>query len=212
MGLPRSTYYDEPTAPADDTAIVEAIAIICDEFEAYGYRRVGAALRQAGMVVNHTKIRRLMREHDLQPRVRRRFVATTDSDHDGPIFPNRAADRVVDGPNQLWVADITYVAITAGFVYVAIILDAWSRRVVGYALSRSIDARLTVAALKAAIAARHPPPGCLHHSDRGSQDGFKRSSQHPERGGCDEHSKAAFGSVWASPATVTGPAPCGGTC
>ncbi|WP_343058488.1 IS3 family transposase [Microvirga mediterraneensis] len=169
MGLPRSTYYDEPTAPADDTAIVEAIAAICDEFERYGYRRVGAALRQAGMVVNHKKIRRLMREHDLQPRMRRRFVATTDSNHDGPIFPNRAADRVVDGPNQLWVADITYVAITAGFVYVAIILDAWSRRVVGYALSRSIDARLTVAALKAAIAERHPPPGCIHHSDRGSQ-------------------------------------------
>jgi putative transposase len=169
MGLPRSTDYDEPTAPADDTAIVEAIAAICDEFESYGYRRVGAALRQAGMVVNHKKIRRLMREHDLQPRMRRRFVATTDSNHDDPIFPNRAADRVVDGPNQLWVADITYVAITAGFVYVAIILDAWSRRVVGYAISRSIDARLTVAALKAAIAERHPPPGCIHHSDRGSQ-------------------------------------------
>jgi putative transposase len=169
MGLPRSTYYDEPTALADDTAIVEAIAAICDEFESYGYRRVGAALRQAGMVVNHKKIRRLMREHDLQPRMRRRFVATTDSNHDGPIFPNRAADRVVNGPNQLWVADITYVAITAGFVYVAVILDAWSRRVVGYAISRSIDARLTVAALKAAIAARHPPPGGIHHSDRGSQ-------------------------------------------
>ena len=169
MGLPRSTYYDEPAAPPDDTALVEAIAAICDEFETYGYRRVGAALRQAGMVVNHKKIRRLMREHDLQPRMRRRFVATTDSDHEGPIFPNRAADLVVDGANQLWVADITYVAITAGFVYVAVILDAWSRRVVGYAISRSIDARLTVAALKAAIAERHPPPECIHHSDRGSQ-------------------------------------------
>ena len=103
MGLPRSTSYDEPTARADDTAIVEAIAAICDEFESYGYRRVGAALRQAGLVVNHKKIRRLMREHDLQPRLRRRFVATTDSDHDGPVFPNRAADRVLDGPDQkLW--------------------------------------------------------------------------------------------------------------
>ena len=106
MGLPRSTSYDEPTARADDTAIVEAIAAICDEFESYGYRRVGAALRQAGLVVNHKKIRRLMREHDLQPRLRRRFVATTDSDHDGPVFPNRA-DRVLDGPDQLWVAAIT---------------------------------------------------------------------------------------------------------
>ena len=98
--------------------------------------------------MNHKKIRRLMREHDLQPRTRRRFVATTDSDHDRPIFPNLAKDMVANGPNQLWVADITYVAIVGGFVYVAVILDAWSRRVVGYAISRSIDARLTIAALK----------------------------------------------------------------
>ena len=153
----------------DDTAIVEAIGAICDEFEHYGWRRVRAALRQQGMVVNHKKIKRLMREHDLQPRLRRRYVATTDSDHDEPIFPNRAKNMVVDGPDQLWVADITYVAILAGFVYVAVILDAWSRRVVGYAISRSIDARLTVAALRAAIERRKPPPGCVHHSDRGSQ-------------------------------------------
>ena len=86
---------------------------------------------------------------------RKRFVATTDSDH--------------DGPNQVWVADITYIAIAAGFVYMAAILDAWSRRVVRYAISRSIDARLAVAALKAAIRARRPPKGCIHHSDRGSQ-------------------------------------------
>ena len=169
MRIARSTYYDQPDLTLDDTALVEAIAAICDEFEAYGWRRVRAALRYRGMVVNHKKIRRLMREHDLQPRLRRRFVATTDSGHEGPIFPDRAKDMIVDGPNQLWVADITYVAITAGFIYVAVILDAWSRRVVGYALSRSIDVRLTVAALKAAIERREPPPGCVHHSDRGSQ-------------------------------------------
>jgi putative transposase len=169
MGIARSLYYDQPEIAADDTAIVEAIAAICDQFEAYGWRRVRAALRQRGIVVNHKKIRRLMREQDLQPRTRRRFVATTDSDHDGPIYPNRAVEMVVDGPNQLWVADITYVAITAGFVYVAVILDAWSRLVVGYAVSRSIDARLTVAALRTAIQRRNPPPGCVHHSDRGSQ-------------------------------------------
>src|SRR3546814_5339435 len=127
------------------------MAAICDAFEAYGYRRVGAAPRHQGIGVNHKKIRRLMREHGLQPKVRRRYVATTDSDHDGPIFPNRARDMALAGPNQLWVSDITYVAITAGFVYVAVILDAWSRRVVGYAIGRRIDARLTVAALKAAI-------------------------------------------------------------
>lgn len=90
MGIARSTFYDRPERTADDTAIVEAMFAICDDFEFYGYRRVGAALRQQGIIVNHKKIRRLMREHDLQPRMRRRFIATTDSDHDGPIFPNLA--------------------------------------------------------------------------------------------------------------------------
>jgi putative transposase len=169
MRLPRSSYYEPPVQAGGDTAIVEAITAICNEFEQYGWRRVRAALRQQGMAVNHKKIKRLMREHDLQPRQRRRFVATTDSDHDEPIFPNRAKDLKIDGPNQLWVADITYVAILAGFVYVAVILDACSRRVVGYAISRAINARLTVAALKVAIERRKPPPGCIHHSDRGSQ-------------------------------------------
>jgi len=169
MGIARSTFYDEPTAAHDDTAIVEAIAAICDEFEAYGWRRVRAELRRRGMIVNHKKVRRLMREHDLQPRRRRRHVATTDSDHDQPIYPNRTKDLAIDRPNRLWVSDITYVAIVEGFAYVAVILDAWSRRAVGYAISRSIDVRLTLAALNAAIESRDPPPGCIHHSDRGSQ-------------------------------------------
>jgi putative transposase len=169
MGLPRSTFYDGPMAQVDDAEIVARMRAICDEFEAYGYRRVGAALRHQGVVVNGKKIRRLMRAHDLQPRRRRRFVATTDSDHDRPIFPDRAKGMVVDGPNQLWVADLTYIAIAIGFVYLAAILDAWSRRVVGYAISRSVDARLTLAALKAALRTRRPPSGCVHHSDRGGQ-------------------------------------------
>jgi putative transposase len=169
MGLPRSTYYDKPSLPADDAAIVATMIAICDEFEAYGYRRIGPELRHRGMVVNSKKVRRLMRKHGLQPKRRKRFVVTTDSNHDGPIFPDLVRDRMVDGPNQVWVADITYIAIAAGFVYMAAILDAWSRRVVGYAISRSMDARLAVAALKAAIRARQPPKGCIHHSDRGSQ-------------------------------------------
>ena len=139
---------------------------ICDEFEAYGYRRVGG---HRGMVVNSKKVRRLMREHDLQPKRRRRFVATTDSDHDYPIFPDLSRDKIVDGPNKLWVADITYIAIATGFVYLAAVLDAWSRRVIGYAISRSIDARVAVAALKVALRVRQPSQGCIHHSDRGSQ-------------------------------------------
>ncbi len=169
MGLPRSTYYDATPLTADDASIVATMMAICDEFEAYGYRRVGAELRHRGMLVNSKKVRRLMREHDLQPKRRRRFVTTTDSDHDGPIFPDLARDKVLEGPNQLWVADITYIAIATSFVYMAAILDAWSRRVVGYAIGRSVDARLAVAALKAAIRTRQPPKGCIHHSDRGSQ-------------------------------------------
>jgi putative transposase len=169
MGIARSTYYDKPAISIDDTALVETMVVISDSFEAYGYRRMRAALRHRGFVVNHKKVRRLMREHDLQPRRRRRYVATTDGDHDLPIFPNLAKDIVPDAPNQLWVADLTYVAIQAGFVYVAVILDAWSRKVVGYAIARSIDVRLTLAALRSAIDKRRPPPGCVHHTDRGSQ-------------------------------------------
>jgi putative transposase len=145
MGIARSTYYDTPEAKRDDTALVEAMAAICAEFEAYGWHRVQAALR------------------------RRRFARTTDSDHDQPIFPDRRRELIVDGPNQLWVADLTYVAIAFGFVYLAVILDAWSRRVIGYAIGRAIDARLTIAALRTAIEGRKPPPGCIHHSDRASQ-------------------------------------------
>ena len=151
MGLPRSTFYDAPSVAVDDTEIVRSMQAICDEFETYGYRRVGAALRQDGLAVNSKKVRRLMREHDL------------------PVFPNLASNIVPDGPNQLWNGDITYVAVASGFVYVALILDAWSRRVVGYAIARSIDARLAVAALTAAIASRRPPRGCICHTDRGSQ-------------------------------------------
>jgi putative transposase len=160
MRIARSTYYNASAAKLDDTALVEAIATICEEFEAYGWRRVQAALRLQGLVVNHKKIRRLMREHGLQPKARRRFVRTTNSDHEQPIFPDRTKELTVDGPDQLWVADLTYVAITLGFVYLAVILDAWSRRVVGFAIGRTIDARLTIAALQAALEGRQPPPGC----------------------------------------------------
>jgi putative transposase len=169
MGIGRSTFYDTPDARASEAIIVVEMKKICDAFEAYGYRRVGAELRHRGIVVNAKKVRRLMREHALNPKRRRRFITTTDSDHNYPVFPNLAKNLTLDGPNQLWVADITYVAIAIGFVYLAVILDAWSRRVVGYAISRAIDARLAVAALKAAINARDPPRGCVHHSDRGSQ-------------------------------------------
>jgi len=179
MGLPRSTCYAASKAKPSDEEIVAEISAITDDFECYGYRRVGAELRHRGHVVNAKKVRRLMREHDLNPRRRRRFTRTTDSDHDGPIFPLVASGFEVHGPDQLWVADLTYVAVATGFVYVAVVLDAWSRRVVGYAIGRSLDARHAVAALERAIALRRPLPGCVFHSDRGSQGGLNRSSQHP---------------------------------
>jgi putative transposase len=211
MGLSRSTFYDPAPASTDQSEVLTRISAICDEFECYGYRRVGAALRHQGIVVNSKKLRRLMREHDLQPKRRRRYVITTDSDHAGPIFPDLAKDVVPDRPNQLWVADLTYVTIQGGFVYLAAILDAWSRKIVGYAISRSMDARIAVAALKAAIKSRNPPKGCIHHSDRGSQGGFKWWSQHHNEGGCDDHRKAPFGSIWSSAVGVAWSAASGRT-
>jgi len=169
MGLARSTFYDLPPVTLGSDELLARIGTICDDFECYGYRRVRAALRQQGIVVNGKKVRRLMREHGLQPKRRRRYVVTTDSDHPGPFFADLTKDLVPDRPNQLWVADLTYVAIPGGFVYLAAILDAWSRKVVGYAISRSMDARIAVAALKVAIRTRMPNDGCIHHSDRGSQ-------------------------------------------
>jgi putative transposase len=131
MGLARSTFYDAPLIAASQDDVVQRISTICDEFECYGYRRVGAALRHQGVVVNSKKVRRLMREHDLQPKRRRRYVVTTDSNHASPIFKNLTKGLVVERPNQLWIADLTYVSIPGGFVYLAAILDAWSRKVTG---------------------------------------------------------------------------------
>lgn len=160
MKLARSTYYYRSRRAAAAKIIVrDRIVALCDEFPRYGYRRVTAQLKAEGTTINHKAVSRIMRENGLQVRPLRRFVRTTDSDHDSPIFPNLAAAFRPTGPNELWVADLTYVAIAVGFVYVGVILDAWSRRVVGYAISRRIDTRLTLAALQAAVETRRPPPG-----------------------------------------------------
>ena len=138
-------------------------------FRAVGYRRITHQLRAEGMAVNHKAVARLMRQNGLQVRPLRKFVRTTDSAYDGPIFPNLVRGFRPTDTNQLWVGDLTYIRIASGFVYLAVILDAWSRRVVGYALSRQIDTRLALTALRAAIETRRPSPGCIHHSDRGVQ-------------------------------------------
>jgi transposase InsO family protein len=160
MSLPRSTCYATPKEPPSDAGLTAEIRAITDEFECYGYRRVGAELRRRGRVVNAKKLRRLMRENELNPRRRRRFTRTTDSGHDGPVFPFVARGLKASGPDQLWVGDITYVAVAQGFVYLSVILDAWSRRVIGHAIARDLEARHSVAALERAIALRRPEGCC----------------------------------------------------
>lgn len=135
----------------------------------YGYRRITAELRNRGMQVNHKRVSRMMREDQLLAVRRKAFVATTNSQHDFQVALNLAGRMQLSGINQLWVADITYIRLQREFVYLAVILDAFSRKVVGWALERTLAARLPIAALEQAIAERQPPPGLVHHSDRGMQ-------------------------------------------
>ncbi len=175
LELSPATYYHRPTGadrPSEDRAVSAAIEEIVLEYPGYGYRRVTPELRRRGRLVNHKRVRRLMGEQGLCCRQRRRWRRTTDSRHGLRIYPNRLADcgwRQLTGVDQAWVADITYLRLPRGFAYLAAILDAYSRRVVGWQLSRDLDARFVVAALERALAQRQPPPGWIHHSDRGVQ-------------------------------------------
>jgi putative transposase len=170
MNLPRRTYYYKPKAIPSDEALIDRIADICLEFPRYGYRRVTEQLQREGWIINHKKIARIMREKHWScvPR-RKRWIATTDSNHGLPVYPNLTKEVNIRAVNQLWVADITYIRILSCFVYLAVILDAFSRKAIGYALSTRLDTRLALGALHMALSDRHPEPGCIHHSDRGVQ-------------------------------------------
>jgi len=158
-----------PAVDADMDLRDEMQRIAC-EFNFYGWRRMRKELKQRGWAVNHKRVRRLMREDNLLCLRRRRFVVlTTDSHHDRPIYPNLAADRVLTDIDQLWVADITYIRLETEFVYLAVILDAYSRRVIGWALERTLEDDLAIAALRMALQTRLPSEATVHHSDRGSQ-------------------------------------------
>ena len=135
----------------------------------YGYRRIAAELRRQGMAVNHKRVARLMREDNLLAAQPRAFVTTTHSDHACEVYLNLARRMQLTGIDQLWVADITYIRLRSEFVYLAVVLDAFSRKVVGWALDRTLVARLAIAALERAIGDRKPLPGLVHHSDRGIQ-------------------------------------------
>jgi putative transposase len=172
IGLPRSTYYyraQEGSVTLTDSELEELIGTVQDELPGYGYRRVTHELRRRGHVINHKRVARVMRAKGMGIKPKRRHVRTTDSKHDSPIFPNLYRNVVPAQPNRVWVGDFTYIRIASGFCYLAAILDACSRKVVGYAISLTIDTNLALAVLKSALATRHPPAGCIFHTDRGGQ-------------------------------------------
>jgi len=174
MRLPRSSYYYKPKSQSPERMEAEAdlrdkIEAICLEYTRYGYRRVTHELRYRGCRVNHKKVLRIMRESDLLCRLKRRQIKTTDSRHRFPRYPNLIKGIVISRLNQVWLSDITYIRIRTGFVYLAAILDAYSRKVIGYAVSTALDTTLTLEALRMAIVRRQPDPGVIHHSDQGVQ-------------------------------------------
>jgi len=154
-------------AEMETRSAIQRIAV--EHRRRYGYRRITAELRRCGMPVNHKRVLRILREDNLLGVQPRRFVVTTDSDHRFEVYLNLASRMKLTGINQLWVADITYIRLHQGFVYLSVVLDAFSRKVVGWALDRTLAARLPIAALEQAVAERQPPPGLVHHSDRGIQ-------------------------------------------
>ena len=177
FGLPRASYYRHLSAPEPapaDTALRQQVQQVALDWPCYGYRRVTHELKRQGVRVNHKQVLRLMREENLVRRPKKRFVATTNSDHRLPVYPNLAAEMDITAPDQLWVSDLTYIRLghefdnefDNKFVYLAVVLDACSRRCLGWSLGRRLEASLATSALKMALTERKPE---VHHSDRGVQ-------------------------------------------
>jgi transposase InsO family protein len=175
MKISTSTYYYKPKKSRavrdfQDAQLRDEIEAIQSDFHWAGYRTVQAYLyRRQGRWHNGKKLRRVMNKFGLSATIRRQFVRTTDSDHGLPVYPNLIFGMVLTYINQLWVSDITYIRIATGFVYLAVILDVFSRRIVGWAISKTLDRRFAIEALKMAIELRKPPEGAIHHSDKGVQ-------------------------------------------
>ena len=167
LGLPRSTYYRQQQEKAGDEELRDAIEKIIMKKPYYGYRRVTHQLKREGHKVGETRVRRLLKELEYSCQVGKVRVSTTDSRHDHRRYPNLIKDLEVTHVNQVWVADITYIRLGRRFIYLAVILDAYSRGIHGWHLSHSLDKQLTIAALKMALA-HHPAPE-IHHSDQGVQ-------------------------------------------
>jgi putative transposase len=172
-GVSRAGYYrqlEESEPDEAEMALRTALQdIVLAHHRRYGYRRVTAELHRRGMAVNHKRVLRVMRSDNLLAVRFRKYILTTESQHDCQVYVNLAARMTLTGINQLWVADITYIRLRKEFVYLAVVIDRFSRKAIGWALDRSLAARLAVAALQQAIAGRRPPPGVVHHSDQGTQ-------------------------------------------
>jgi putative transposase len=171
-GISRAGYYrwgiPRPSFPVE-MEFRDALQKIALESPAYGYGRITAELNRRGFEVNHKRVLRRMRQDNLLCLRHKAFVVTTDSRHSLPVYPNLTPGLVPNGVNQLWVADITYIRLRAEFVYLAVLLDAFSRRVIGWALGRTLEAGLALSALAMALRQRRPTPRLVHHSDRGVQ-------------------------------------------
>lgn len=174
IGLKVSTYYSDPKISraeqeewaADIRSKIEQIRV---EQPRLGYRQLLQHLKRSGVEIGERRLRGVVKKFKLQIKPYKRFVRTTDSNHSHEIHPNLIEGMSIDGLNQVWAADITYIRITNGFVYLAVILDLFSRKVIGHAISKRIDAELTLNALRMALQRRQPPRGVIHHSDRGVQ-------------------------------------------
>lgn len=175
IGFAESSYYYRPkkrTLEHDfrDVEIRDKIEYIQADFPGYGYRRIYHHLLREGIRVNGKRIRRIMKEWNLKPIVYRTFkIKTTDSNHSHQVYPNLIRGRKITGINQVWVTDISYIRILSEFVYLSVILDLYSRKAVGWAVSRNLDHTLCMESFLAAVATRNPGKGCIHHSDRGVQ-------------------------------------------
>ncbi len=181
--LSPSTYSCQPkcsraSREREDAELRDRIEAIQQNFPRAGYRTVQRYLRRGRRWVGERTIRRMMKRFSLHAEIQRAFVHTTDSNHSHRVYPNLLPGRCLTGINQAWAADLTYIRTVNSFVYLAVILDLFSRKVIGWAISKHIDAELALAALRQAIETRKPAPGCVHHSDRGVQLRLKGSSQH----------------------------------
>lgn len=174
MNIAQSTYYykgkERPLAIQKQEAdLRDRIERIACEFSRYGYRRITAQLRREGYKINHKKVLRVMRQSSLLCYVKKKWKRTTNSNHSYPRYPNLVKDLEISNINQVWYADITYIRLLTDFVYLSILLDGYSRKIVGYALSKALDTSMVLSALQMAIERRRPLTGCIHHSDQGIQ-------------------------------------------